>query len=350
MCQINPQTPDSRRNTGTVVIGRNEGLRLIKCLHSLANICRFVVYVDSGSTDGSPESARSLGAQVVELDMSTAFTAARARNAGFAFLQRWNPDIQYVQFIDGDCALNPNWLATASGFLDGRPGVAAVCGRLRELSTATSIYNRLCELEWQGPTGEVTQCGGIAMMRTSRCREVGGFNEGLIAGEEPELCMRFRAAGFKIWRLAEDMADHDADIHRLSQWWRRSKRTGYAYASVVHLHWNSPLGIWRRELARSLGWGLVLPSALVASLIIYPAIAVALAIGLAAQVTRIALRKASPPGIRWIYAVLMQVTKSAEGAGALQYAWRTLSGSSHRIIEYKRVSGRQGSVDSNDHR
>ena len=35
-----------------VVIGRNEGARLIACLDSLQGQVRRVVYVDSGSTDG----------------------------------------------------------------------------------------------------------------------------------------------------------------------------------------------------------------------------------------------------------------------------------------------------------
>lgn len=67
---------------GVVVIGRNEGERLRQCLRSLLPTV-VAVYVDSGSTDGSAKWARDNGAEVVDLDASVPFTAARVRNAGF---------------------------------------------------------------------------------------------------------------------------------------------------------------------------------------------------------------------------------------------------------------------------
>ena len=42
-----------RNLTGAVVIGRNEGVRLRRCLLSLRAGVDYVVYVDSGSTDNS---------------------------------------------------------------------------------------------------------------------------------------------------------------------------------------------------------------------------------------------------------------------------------------------------------
>jgi len=44
-----------------VVIGRNEGERLVACLASLGGEIRRAVYVDSGSTDGSVAAARAAG-------------------------------------------------------------------------------------------------------------------------------------------------------------------------------------------------------------------------------------------------------------------------------------------------
>ena len=65
---------------GAVVIGRNEAERLRHCLNSLLGGGLTIVYVDSDSVDGSAALARSLGAEVVQLDLSRPFTAARARN------------------------------------------------------------------------------------------------------------------------------------------------------------------------------------------------------------------------------------------------------------------------------
>src|SRR5947207_307333 len=64
----------SSATLGVVVIGRNEGDRLRTCLSAVAGRNLPVVYVDSGSTDGSVATARGLGADVVALDLTTPFT------------------------------------------------------------------------------------------------------------------------------------------------------------------------------------------------------------------------------------------------------------------------------------
>src|SRR4029079_3842379 len=120
-------------DVGIVVIGRNEGDRLINCLKSVkADADIDIVYVDSGSTDNSVVSATRLGVTVVNLDLTQPFTAARARNEGFAALISLNPQVRFVQFVDGDCELVAGWLAIASTFLMNKADIAVVCGRRRE--------------------------------------------------------------------------------------------------------------------------------------------------------------------------------------------------------------------------
>ena len=155
---------------GIVAIGRNEGERLRRCLESVVGRGHAVVYVDSGSTDGSVERARSFGAEVVELDLSVPFTAARARNAGFARLEQVAPDVALVQFVDGDCEVAPGWLDLARAMLDERPDVAVVAGRRRERHRDDTPYNRLADLEWDTPIGEAAACGGDAMIRVKAFR------------------------------------------------------------------------------------------------------------------------------------------------------------------------------------
>jgi glycosyltransferase involved in cell wall biosynthesis len=207
---------------GVVMIGRNEGERIRKCLESLGGIAKQVVYVDSGSTDGSVDMARAMGVEVVGLDMRVAFTAARARNEGFRRLRELAPDLAYVQFVDGDCELADGWLEKAVMFLGEHESVAVVCGRLREHYPERSIYNMLCDIEWDTPVGEAKSCGGNAVMRVGAFESAQGYRADLIAGEEPELCVRLRAAGWLIWRLDEEMALHDAAMTRFGQWWTRS--------------------------------------------------------------------------------------------------------------------------------
>lgn len=246
-------------NVGLVIIGRNEGDRLRRCLLSALEQANTIVYVDSGSTDSSIDMAQSLGVEVVRLDLSTPFTAARARNAGFSRLLEINRQIEFVQFVDGDCEIFPNWLQSAQKVLATHPELAVVCGRRRERFPQKTIYNRLCDLEWDTPVGEATACGGDAMMRVSAFERVQGYNPNLIAGEEPELCVRLRRQGWKILRMDADMTLHDAAMTRFSQWWKRSLRGGHAYAEGAWLHGNSPERHWVKESKSIWFWGLIIP-------------------------------------------------------------------------------------------
>jgi GT2 family glycosyltransferase len=244
---------------GAVVIGRNEGARLGESLAALRAQSVPVVYVDSGSTDDSVELARAASAQVIELDTTAPFTAARARNAGLARLTELHPAIEKVQFVDGDCVLETNWIADAAAFLDARTDVAIVTGRLTERQRDASVYNARCALEWERPVGEIPACGGIFMARVAALREVAGFRDDLRAGEEGELCVRLRGRGWKVWSLAQPMASHDAAMTRFSQWWKRATRAGHAYAEGAAMHGHAPERHCVRDCRRIWFWGLVVP-------------------------------------------------------------------------------------------
>ena len=219
---------------GIVVIGRNEGDRLRICLTSVLRQTDRIVYVDSGSSDGSVALADTLHIQTVVLTADATFTAARARNAGVAKLTALWPDLAFVQFIDGDCELDPDWIATAIAAMTTRSDLAAICGRRRERFPEHSIYNRLCDIEWDAPPGETESCGGDALMRIGAFATAGGFTDHLIAGEEADLCHRFRRHGWHIMRLPAEMTLHDVAMTRVSQWWRRNQRSGHAGAEAWH--------------------------------------------------------------------------------------------------------------------
>lgn len=314
---------------GVVVIGRNEGERLLRCFETLTSDVALVVYVDSGSTDGSVAAARARGVEVVELDMTQPFTAARARNAGLERLVALRPDLTLVQMIDGDCALVPGWLETAERFLAAHPEVAVVCGRRRERFPEASLYNAVIDREWDTPTGEARACGGDALMRIDALRAIGGYNPGLIAGEEPEMCVRLRAEGWKIWRLPAEMTWHDAALTCFSQWWRRAQRAGHAYAEGVALHGRAPEHHKLREMLRALFWGLALPLCAILGTALTPW-SLALLLAWPVQVLRIRRR-----GADFRQAVLMMLAKLPEAQGILQYALTRSSGRPRQLIEYK---------------
>lgn len=218
---------------GIVVIGRNEGERLSRCLSSSEMDLPAKVYVDSGSRDDSVAIARSHGFPVIELHESAPFSAARARNAGFEWLTGAFSNIEFAQFVDADSVLQPGWIAAGTRYLRDHHDVAAVCGILRELDPDASIFNHLCDLEWQVPAGQISSTGGIAMFRCSAFRDENGFRENLIAGEEPDLCFRLRQNGWSVFKIGAAMALHDAAMTTIGQWWARGRRSGHAAAQAL---------------------------------------------------------------------------------------------------------------------
>ena len=172
-------------------------------------------------------------------------------------------------------------------------------------------------------------------MRVDAVKAVNGFNGNLIAGEEPELCVRLRQASWKIFRLDAEMTWHDAAITRFKQWWKRTQRGGYAFAEGAFLHGAPPERHWVKESRSAWFWGGIIPvMALIAAifnanagwavLLIYPL-----------QVGRLALLGKHMPKINWLRAYFLVVGKFPELLGQLQFLWHRLMGSRSRLIEYK---------------
>ncbi|WZO98208.1 glycosyltransferase family A protein [Isosphaeraceae bacterium EP7] len=322
---------------GVVAIGRNEGERLRRCLVSLAEQAPGspIVYVDSGSTDGSVAMARGLGVDVVELDLSIPFTAARARNEGFARLEQSDTH-RYVQFIDGDCEVAPGWLDRARAELDSRPDVVAVCGRRRERFPDQSVYNRLIDMEWDTPVGEADACGGDVLVRADTFRQIGGYNPGMIAGEDPEMCIRLRkAAGGKILRIDAEMTLHDAALTQLGQWWKRLVRAGHAYAESAamygyrhDLHTTRQIvlyGIINTLLVLILAWP-AWPLSLLLAMLFPLKIAIA---------TIREIKAGRPPRLALIHSTGVVMAILPMGVGFWMYWSHRIQGRASTLIEYK---------------
>ena len=319
----------TRPTLGAVVIGRNEGDRLKACLRSLVPLCARVVYVDSGSGDDSVAFARGLGVTVVELDTSTPFTAARARNAGFEALLAGG-ELDLVQFVDGDCKVEPGWLEAGVTALAERPDLGLVTGWRSEIHPLASVYNQMCQVEWRRPAGPISACGGDMMVRVTGFRKAGGFDPTVIAAEDDEFCLRLARAGWKLERLPVEMTLHDAAMTRFGQWWRRAMRAGHGFAQVGRMH--PPH--FRRERLRVWAYGLVLPLLFLLGLFTSGWISLAV-LGLYALSFWKTWRGLAGQPMALKQAALLTLAKIPNLLGMLTYYRRRRTGDDMRIIEYK---------------
>jgi len=325
-------------DVGVVAIGRNEGSRLLRCLQSVTGRAATVIYVDSGSSDGSVPAARAIGADVVELDRQAPFTAARARNAGVDRLLAISPQTRFVQFVDGDCEVRPDWIARARRELAADAKLAAVCGRRRERFPRRSIYNRLIDMEWDTPIGPARSVGGDAMFRLETFGAVGGFDPTVMAGEEPQLCLRLRHAGWKLLRVDAEMTLHDAAMLRWGQWWRRQVRSGYG---ALDVYTRFPIGgerLFAKPTRSAVLWALVWPVAIVVAACFAWQAAVIVALALPVKMLRLAFsafRRGKSPTTALAYGVLTMIGKWPWFVGQLRYRRDRATGKTGRLIEYK---------------
>ena len=328
-------SPSVQPDIAVIAIGRNEGERLHDCLDSVRSRAALVVYVDSGSTDGSVAAALARDAVVVNLDMSRPFTAARARNEGFQRVKQFAPQVNWVQFVDGDCKVAAGWLEEALAFLQAHPEMAAVTGRRSERFPERSVYNWLCDLDWNQPPGAVRAFGGDVLIRVAALEQVGGYREDLIAGEEPELCVRLRARGWKLWRLGSEMTEHDAAMTHFAQWWKRSTRTGFAFAEGAHLHGAPPERHWVRETRSGWFWGVGIPVlVLLATAVVGPLALLGLAV-YPAQVIRLSMPYYGSWSRSIVHAFFIVLGKFPQALGQLKFVALQLLGRKSKLIEYK---------------
>lgn len=315
-----------------ILIGRNEGARLPQAIAAFSGKARRIVYVDSGSRDDSVAQARALGAQVVELDPARPFTAARARNEGFAAL---GPDpAELVHFIDGDCIADPDWPQIALQFLAKTPQAALVHGHSQEEAPEASVYNWMTHWEWQMRPGPKASGLGVFMVRSAVFAQSGGFRDTMIAAEDDELFFRIRALGWETWCLSEPMCRHDVNLHKFSPWFRRMVRAGHSFEELARLH----PGAARAQRARAIFWAGLMPACAVFLSWFWPPLVLAIVTLYLASILRLALRLRGL-GLSWPRAghaaALLMASKFANLYGMGKYWLRRLRRSDAKIIEYK---------------
>ncbi len=333
-------TKINSKELAVVVIGRNEGSRLLSCFESLKDYLPRIVYVDSGSIDESIGTALQYGITVVTLNSDLPFTAARARNAGFAkVLEIWK-NVRYIQFIDGDCELNPQWIPNALENLTKETSLGIVCGRRREKYPSASLYNQLCDIEWDTPVGSTQSCGGDALVKVEAFAKVNGFDSSLIAGEEPEMGYRMIRQGYSIERIHCEMTLHDANMKSFHQWMKRTIRSGYAYANGYWLHHTEPAPLHQKRNISILFYSLLVPTAALTIIFLkgFPEGALFFLFIQLSLVTKVFLSSRQRTNSRFhllCYSIFVSIGKFCEGFGQLKFLSHLLLNKKGTLIEYK---------------
>ena len=331
---------DNNASIGLVVIGRNEGQRLLLSLQSMQSSRCPIVYVDSGSSDNSVEIARPLVSCLHQLDPQTPFSAARARNEGFEQLMALFPTLQFIQFVDGDCVICEGWLAAAAAAMQQDNKRAAIVGHLQELNPELSVYNRMCAMEWRSPAGDLTNfgaLGGISMIRADVFKQLGGFKANVIAGEDSEFGVRLSLAGYKVTKIDHLMAIHDANMTTFQQWWKRAVRGGHAIGQRSDLNGNTVAQDCVKERKSTLVWGVFLPILALFLLIFagpWSLLILFAYVFLAAKVYFYRRKQGENSRDALTYAQYMPFVKMANGLGLLKF-YVNKTKHSYEIIEYK---------------
>lgn len=234
-----------------VVIGRNEGARLLRCVESVRQMVPppgggliELIYVDCASTDGSAERAAALGARVVRVRREQA-SMASARNAG------WRTAMgPFVLFIHGNRILDPRFVAgSLPAFED--PRVAVVWGCRREKDPGRSLCDRVLDFNDFCATGLSEFCGGEALVRATVLEMVGGYDDTMSAGEQWETCRRILAQGYRILRVDRVMTVGDTGTGGWWRYWRRAVYAGYGWAEVAERRHDVGDRSWDRKLRRN---------------------------------------------------------------------------------------------------
>ena len=193
-----------------VLISKNQEWNIARLVESVLREtdslpAREIVLVDSASTDRTTEIAARYPIAVLKLRPEQRLTAAAGRYVGY---KQTTGDL--VLFLDGDMELCEGWLHEALDVMQSRSDVAVISGMIidRPKPTHTSTAEDLEPLEMDTAGLDVPHGGGAAMYRRSVLERVGTFNPYLYSDEEPELCLRVRHAGYRVFRLPRPVVFH----------------------------------------------------------------------------------------------------------------------------------------------
>lgn len=186
-----------------VLIARNEARNIARAIESVLQATRHwpqteILLVDSASTDKTVEIARRYPINIVRLPSSWFHSVAAGRYIGMHYTHG-----EFVLHMDGDMALDPDWIDHSVGYALEHPDVAAIGGYWRDVYIVKD--NLVVESDQrrdpQGRVREEMYVSGVMLCRRSAIEKAGGFQPFIQGEEDVDLCMALRNAGYKVVRL-----------------------------------------------------------------------------------------------------------------------------------------------------
>ncbi|HUS24317.1 MAG TPA: glycosyltransferase [Candidatus Binatia bacterium] len=278
MSAVEPAPP----GVSVLICAHNAAPRIARALEHLARqdapgVPWEVVLVDNASTDGTADAA--LGAwpatatAPLRVVSEPELGLAAARRRGLAEAR-----YEYASFVDDDNWVARDWVANVHRLMQALPEVAVLGGRVDAVTEAPppEWFERFQDNYAVGTqataAGDVTWSrgyvwgAGMNLRRSALARLVAaGFRpaltgrkgRALTAGEDGEICLALRLAGWKIWYDPALRMQHFMPRGRLTWDYLKSMWRGFGRANVVldfYGYAPHPPNDWRSRLEQKWFW------------------------------------------------------------------------------------------------
>jgi GT2 family glycosyltransferase len=206
-----------------IIVNYNTADLLVPCLNSVmpwSELGLEVIVVDNASRDDS--------AAMVSQDFPWVNLIANESNAGFARANNQALKLsrrEYVYFLNPDTVLQSGVFEAMIGFMESHRDVGLAGTRILNPngSVQSSVERRYpgerrAQQDLRGLPGDIAWVLGASMFaRRAIVEDLGGFDEEFfLYGEEQDLCLRIRRAGWKIGFIPDAVVIH---------WGGQSERT-----------------------------------------------------------------------------------------------------------------------------
>jgi N-acetylglucosaminyl-diphospho-decaprenol L-rhamnosyltransferase len=198
-----------------IIVNYNTADFLRRCLNSLGSqgdIRVRAIVVDNASNDDSQDIVKSEFPQVKLITNKQNLGFARANNQALRSCKS-----KYVYFLNPDTEVQQGALGAILGFMDSHPNVGLAGTRIinPDGSPQPSVETRYpgqkrARQELRGlDTGIAWVLGASMIARRALLEDLGGFDERFhLYGEEQDLCLRARKAGWTIGYIPDAVVVH----------------------------------------------------------------------------------------------------------------------------------------------